>query len=63
MKQARREDIHTLESKFFMSSQSTFLNYIFHKLLSNKEILVVLRLLLYKVKKKNLIGINLFKNV
>ena len=42
MKQARREDIHTLESKFFISSQNTFLNYnIFHNLLSDKEILVV----------------------
>ena len=33
MKQARKEDIHTFESKFFISSQRTFLNYnIFHKL-------------------------------
>ena len=40
-------------SKFFISSQSTFLNYIFHKLLSNKEILVALWLLLYKICKNN----------
>ena len=41
MKQARREDIHTLESKFSILSQRTFLIYdIFHKLLLNEEILV-----------------------
>ena len=41
MKQARREDIHTLESKFSISSQRTFLIYdIFHKLLLKEEILV-----------------------
>ena len=40
MKQARIEDIDTLESKFFVSSQNTLFEL--HKLLSNKEILVVL---------------------
>ena len=40
MKQARIEDIDTLESKIFVSSQNTLFEL--HKLLSNKEILVVL---------------------
>ena len=54
MKETRRKDIYTLESKFFISSQSTFLNYnSFHKLLSNKKNLVVLWLLLYKLCKNN----------
>ena len=54
MKQERKEDIHTLQSKFFILLQSTFLNYnIFYKLPSNKEILVVLWLLLYKLCKIN----------
>ena len=43
MKQERREDIHTLESKFLYHREALFLNYnIFHELLSNKQILVVL---------------------
>ena len=38
MKQARREDIHTLESKFLYHYKAVFLNYnIFHKLLLNKH--------------------------
>ena len=39
MKEARREDIHVI----FLYRKTLFLNHnIFHKLLSNKEILVVL---------------------
>ena len=56
MKQVRREDIHTLESKFLIIAKHFFLItiFIFHKLLSNKEILVVVSLLLYKIcKNKN----------
>ena len=53
MNQERREDIYTLESKFFyIICKALFLNYnISHKLLSNKETVVGLWLLLYKLCK------------